>query len=46
MGIFKNKMQINQINQKILRQHRRSLFQPKLGENWMCWWANRPAALN
>ena len=33
MGIFENKMKINQIT-KILRQHRRSLFKPKLCENW------------
>jgi len=45
MGIFKNKMKINQIT-KILRQHRCSLFKPKLWENWTRWCANRPAALN
>jgi len=45
MGIFRNKMKINQIT-KILRQHRHSLFKPKLWEDWMRWCANWPAALN
>jgi len=30
----------------MLRQYRRSLFKPKLRENWKRWCANRPAALN
>jgi len=45
MGIFKNKMKINQINHKNT-QHRLSLFKPKLRENWMCWCVNQPAVLN
>jgi len=46
VGIFKNKMKLNQINQKILRQHRHSLFKLKLRENWTRWCTNWPAALN
>jgi hypothetical protein len=33
MFIFKNKIKINQIT-KMLSRHRRSLFKPKLRENW------------